>query len=204
MPEYDYYEFSLSGSPRRYTRSQSFSYHNQPRSTRLRCPENCAAISVDTYNDLYGRERKAVSHNESLLRENRTLKNDYRVVYQQNQDLRGELNDLKGRYSRDDNILPKLRRRITSLKEDLDIKELTLRDLRLEKDRADIRIRTLTGTVRRQNDEISGLGDDLACLRRTHKKDQHDLGVRDEEVKRLRRRLGCREPFYFSRYGSIF
>ncbi|KAI0534777.1 hypothetical protein GGR58DRAFT_504953 [Xylaria digitata] len=204
MHEYDYYEFSLSGSPRRYTRSQSFSHHNQPRRTRIRCPEACAGISVDTYNDLYSRERKAVSHNESLMRENKSLKNDYRVVYQQNRDLRVELNQLKGRYSLDEDTLPKLRRRITGLKADLDSRELTLRDLREQKDLADTRIRTLSETVSRQGAEITGLGDDVARLRRIHKRDQRDLGEAWNLVHDLKRQVKCREPLYFPRYGSIF
>ncbi|TGJ82869.1 hypothetical protein E0Z10_g5892 [Xylaria hypoxylon] len=215
MAEYDYIKISASGNPR-FVRSQSFSHHHRPRYTpRVRCPENCACVSVEAWNELIERERKTLSDNETLVRENRTLKTDYRAINQENRRLQGSNRDLQAQigqhYSRDEDTAAKLRRRIVALKAEVDGHSVALHDLKKEKEVGDIRIRELSQTVSAQGVEITQLEDDVVRMHRLHKKDQHDLGVRTEEVRQawgfvtdLRRQLRkCRDPLSFRRYDLV-
>ncbi|KAI1352866.1 hypothetical protein F5Y01DRAFT_278870 [Xylaria sp. FL0043] len=208
MPEYDYIKFT-STSPR-FVRSQSFHHHHRPRQharTGTRCREDCACVSVEDWNDMVERERSARSTNESLARDNRTLKADLRAVYADNQRLQSakrELQDEVDALRRDDDVVSKFRRRMAALKAELDGKDLALQQLSKDKELADIRVRELSQTVSDQGAEIAKLEDDNALLKKIHKRDQHNLGVQTEKtneawsmVSELQRRLSDCRPFRF-------
>ncbi|KAI3340518.1 hypothetical protein F4824DRAFT_497477 [Ustulina deusta] len=194
MPEYDYVKIT---SPPRFQRSQSFSHHHhhhhRPRHARARCPENCACVSVDHWNDAVERER--------------SLKDELRIVCQENQrlqsskrGLQAEVDQLRGHLSHDGDAAAKLRRRVAALKAEVEAKDAALRELQKEKEVADIRVRELSVTVSNQGAELTQLEDDAVRMRRAHQKDQYDLGVRIDEARRawgmvsdLQRRLrDCR------------
>ncbi|KAI0452907.1 hypothetical protein F5B21DRAFT_505815 [Xylaria acuta] len=213
MPEYDYIKISTAGEPR-FVRSHSFSHHHRPRHIRTRCPENCACVSLEEWNNLVERERSTRSASETLTRENRILKTDIHTILKDNRRLQGsnrdlqvEIDQLKGHYAHDEDNAVKSRRRIAALKAEIDNKDVALHDLKKDKDLADIRVRELSQTVTDQSAELSRLEDEIALLNRIHKKDQHDLGVRTEEVREawslvrdLQRQLRkWRDPFPFRR-----
>jgi chromosome segregation ATPase len=220
MPEYDYFKISTSAWPP-FERSRSFSHHHHhqhqhPRHhIRSRCPDNCARVSTDEWNLSIERERSVRTTNETLTRENRTLKSDLRASHQENRrlkdcnrNLQDELDELKRHHSRDDNF----RRRMAALKAEVDSKDHALHELQKEKNFADIRVRELSQTVTDQAREITQLEDDTALLGQAHKKDQRDLGARTQEVREawsliedLRRQLRkCRDPLPFRRrYGFL-
>ncbi|KAI0415524.1 hypothetical protein F5X98DRAFT_213262 [Xylaria grammica] len=214
MPEYDRIKISTTEYPR-VLRSQSFSHHYRPHRTRARCPENCACVTVDAWNDLVEGERMTLENNESLKRENRSLKTDYRVIYQDNRrlqgsnrDLQAEVDQLKGRYTRDEDSTPKLRRRVAALKAERDGKDLALDELkeenkllRREKEIADTRVRELTQTVKDEGTRIDQLRDDMARVHQIRKQDQEDIKYAWGLVDKLQRRLReYRDPFSFRRY----
>ncbi|KAI0423598.1 hypothetical protein F5Y09DRAFT_207356 [Xylaria sp. FL1042] len=206
MAEYDYIKFT---SVPRFMRSQSFHHHHRPRRT-TRCREDCACVSVEDWNDMVERERTARATSESLARDKRALKDDVRVLYHENQhlktskrELQDEVDQLRGHVCRDDDVV-KYRRRNAALHAEVTDKEVKLHDLRKEKEHLETRVRELSQTVSDQGAEITQLQDEIARLKRVHKKDQHDLGVRIEEVREawslvsdLQRRLRDCRPFPF-------
>ncbi|RYC56697.1 hypothetical protein CHU98_g9508 [Xylaria longipes] len=213
MPDYEHIKISTSGEPR-FVRSHSFSHHHRPHYIRPRCPENCACVTLEEWNNLVERERSTRAANESLTRENRTLKSDTHAVHKDNRrlqasnrELQDEIDQLKAHHSRDEDNTAKFRRRMAAMKAEVENKDLALLDLKKDKDLADIRVRELSQTVTDQSMEITQLKDDVVLYRRIHKKDQYDLGVRTEEVSEawslvrdLQRRLRkCRDPFPFRR-----
>jgi chromosome segregation ATPase len=219
MPGYDYIKISTSSHPH-FVRSQSFSHHHRPRQhIRVRCPDNCASVPAEDWSNLVERERNARSANDTLTRENRSLKSDLRAAVQENrrlQDRNQELQDtveqLTRHHSRDDNITAKLRRRLADFKAEVNDKDHIIHELKKEKDLADIRVRELSHTVSCQATEITQLDDEVKALNHIHKKEQHELGVRTEKVKEawsliddLRRQLSlhkCREHIPLRRrYG---
>ncbi|KAI8955139.1 hypothetical protein F4801DRAFT_376505 [Xylaria longipes] len=213
MPDYERIKISTSGEPR-FVRSHSFSHHHRPHYIRPRCPENCACVTLEEWNNLVERERSTRAANESLTRENRTFKSDTHAVHKDNRrlqasnrELQDEIDQLKAHHSRDEDNTAKFRRRMAAMKAEVENKDLALLDLKKDKDLADIRVRELSQTVTDQSMEITQLKDDVVLYRRIHKKDQYDLGVRTEEVSEawslvrdLQRRLRkCRDPFPFRR-----
>ncbi|KAI1754813.1 hypothetical protein F4782DRAFT_528172 [Xylaria castorea] len=213
MPDYDYIKIATSGEPR-FARSHSFSHHHRPRHTRPRCPDNCACVSLEEWNSQVERERSTRSANETLTRENRTLKSDIHATIKENRrlqginrDLQDEVDQLKAHHSRDENNAAKFRRRMEALKAEIESKDVALHELKKDRDLADIRVRELSQTVTDQSTEVTQLKDEIHLLRRIHKKDQHDLGVRTEEVREawslvreLQRQLRkWHDPFRFRR-----
>ncbi|KAI0403423.1 hypothetical protein F4802DRAFT_571325 [Xylaria palmicola] len=202
LPEYDHVKITAPGRSH-FVRSHSFSHHHRPRFGWTRCPEDCARVSLGEWNDLIERERGARSADESLARENRTLKSDLRTMYQEtrrldgrNRELQAEVNELRAHYHHyphyhhprddgddDDVAAARFRRRVAALRAEVDGKERALRDLRKEKELVDVRVRELTQTVTDQGAEISQLAEDVERLRRSRKKDRHELGVRAEAVR---------------------
>ncbi|KAI0860243.1 hypothetical protein F4860DRAFT_479751 [Xylaria cubensis] len=213
MPDYDYIKVSTSGEPR-FARSHSFSHHHRPRHFRPRCPDNCACVSLEDWNSLVERERNTRSANETLTRENQTLKTDIRATIKENRRLQGinrdqhdEIESLKAHHLREEDNVGKFRRRMAALKAEIDSKDVALHELKKDKEIADIRVRELSQTVTDQSTEVTQLKDEISLLRRIHNKDQYDLGVRTEEVREawslvrdLQRQLRkCRDPFSFRR-----
>ncbi|KAI1123500.1 hypothetical protein F5Y10DRAFT_51892 [Nemania abortiva] len=199
MPSYEYVEIPTAG----HSRSRSFSYYRPLHHVRPRCPDNCARVSLDDYNILVESERNARVANDRLARENRRLQVS-------NQDLQDRVDQSRGHHSREE----KMRRKIEVLRLELEAKDLELRDLKKEKDLADIRVRELSQTVTDQNLEIDRLEDEIRSLKHVHKKDKHALGERLGErteqwrqaralVEDLQRQLQrYREPFFSRRpYG---
>ncbi|KAI0543829.1 hypothetical protein F4679DRAFT_79819 [Xylaria curta] len=212
MPDYDYIKVSTGEA--RFPRSHSFSHHHRPRHFRPRCPDNCACVTLEDWNNLVERERSTRSTNDTLTRENQTLKTDIRATIKENRRLQAinrdqheEIDQLKAHHLRDEDIAGKFRRKMTALNAEIHNKDVALHELKKDKDIADIRVRELSQTVTDQSTEVTQLKDEISLLRRIQKKDQHDLGVRTEEVREawslvrdLQRQLRkCRDPFSFRR-----
>ncbi|KAI8634374.1 hypothetical protein F5Y19DRAFT_413221 [Xylariaceae sp. FL1651] len=215
LPMPDFVRISTTGRPH-FVRSQSFSHHHhQPRHyTRPRCPDDCACVSVDDWNNLVERERSTRSTNEKLARENRALKGDLHASHQENhrlqdcnRDLQGDVDQLRRSHSRDEDISAKFRRRMAALKAEADNKDHIIRELQKESGLLDTRVRELTETVSNQAAEVTQLVDEVSDLRRAYKKERHELGVQTEKareawslVDELRRQLArYRDPLPFRR-----
>ncbi|KAI1428901.1 hypothetical protein F5Y12DRAFT_640019 [Xylaria sp. FL1777] len=210
MTDYDYIE--ITSGPR-YVRSHR--YHHGQRQYRARHPENCARVTVDEWNDVVDRERTARSTHDTLKRHNHSLKADLTAIFDENQRLRSSRRDLQSeveklrvsytsRVDDDTNLSARLRRRMTDLRAEVDTRDLALRDLRREKDFADRRVRIMSRTITDQGAELTHLEDELARMKRIHKRDRRDLGVQTEAARDawgfaggLQRRLSDYRSFPF-------
>ena len=190
------YEYVRRVPSPRFTRSRSFSYHTRPRfsspsssssSCRLPCPDSCACVTIDDWNDLSQRERESRERADKLRHDNRRLKEDLAAL-------------------RDDTH----RRRVTVLRAELENRNIELEDLRREREVADIRVREISQTLTEKNLEIDALSEKNRLLIRANKHYKHDLEVRGKEARdawdivgELQRRLdGFRHhPFSFRSYG---
>ncbi|KAI1358138.1 hypothetical protein F5Y08DRAFT_126633 [Xylaria arbuscula] len=196
MPEYEY--IRRTPSPR-FIRSHSFSYQTRPRFCRLRCPENCACVSLDDWNELSQRERSAREKVEKL-----------RGAHAENRRLKQQLEELSSSHRlRDTEEGVKARRRMTALRADLENKNVELHDLRRDKEVADIRVREISQTLTDKNMEIDDLTEKNRQLARANRGYKHDLEARAKEARNawdivgeLRRQLrGFQHPFSFRSYG---
>ncbi|KAK5634255.1 hypothetical protein RRF57_009969 [Xylaria bambusicola] len=189
MPEYEY----IRRSPTPLVRPRSFSYQSRPRHCRLRCPENCACVSVGEWNDLAMGERTAREAADALRTELRATSRENMRLQASRRELQAELEQLRAGHG---DAGAKFRRRVAKLAAEVD-------DLRREKEVADIRIREISQTVTDKNLEIDQLQEENRQLARIHKRDKQDAREAWTLVGELQRRLrDCRHVFGFPRpYG---
>ncbi|KAI0205557.1 hypothetical protein F4808DRAFT_237920 [Astrocystis sublimbata] len=179
----DYGRIKITTYEPQYMRSHSFSHRHRPHRTRLRCPENCACVGIEEWDDLVVREQSARAANDRLMRENRVLKRE-------NQRLLDQLP------SREDEIASKFRRKIIGLKTDLERKDSVLHGLEKDGDLANRRIRELTKTVKDQSDENTQLQDRIDALDSHRRKDQSALKEALARVHDLQRQLLKYREYY--------
>ncbi|KAI0503246.1 hypothetical protein F5B22DRAFT_558971 [Xylaria bambusicola] len=188
MPEYEY----VRRSPSPFIRSRSFSYQTRPRHCRLRCPENCACVSVEEWNELAINERTARESADNLRTELRATSRENNRLQATKRELQAELEQLRGH----GDAVAKFKRRMAKLAAEVE-------GLRKEKEVADIRIREISQTVTDKNLEIDQLQEENRQLARIHKRDKQETREAWKLVTDLQRRLhDCRHVFGFPRpYG---
>ncbi|KAI1506371.1 hypothetical protein F5X99DRAFT_422986 [Biscogniauxia marginata] len=211
MPEY--VRITPSGR-QQFVRSHSFSHHHHHhhRSRYLpRCPDNCASISVEQWEKLCDQNKDLFSLKEALTRENETLKNEVQAVNTENirlrelnQQLDGEVHELRRALSRDGDNTDRFRRRVAALKAELDQKEHALRHLEKENATLGVRVRELTRTVTDQGDEIAALlGWKRRCedFERRYEKARRSLADHAAELKEYK--IVIDEQRYVRRRDSV-
>ncbi|KAI0140499.1 hypothetical protein GGR57DRAFT_425470 [Xylariaceae sp. FL1272] len=161
----EYIRISSSGRPY-FVRSRSFSHHHHhPRPHHRRCSDDCSGKTIEEWNKLVEMERDAVARNEQLAAEKKTLKADFRAVYNDNlrlQERNKELVDaLNARRRSDDHIADNFRHRLVELKNENDAKDVTIDKILKERDRLAARVREISKTLTNQDDEIRNLNDTL-------------------------------------------
>ncbi|CAJ2511304.1 Uu.00g069290.m01.CDS01 [Anthostomella pinea] len=185
MPEF--VRVTPSGQ-RQFVRSQSFSHHQHHSRPhyRPRCPDNCACVTIEQWDNLCDQNRNFLSVNETLTRENRTLKSDLQALNQEvhrlrvfNQQIIDEVQELK-RHPTDEDNVGRYRRRVAELKTEVSGKDHDIRRLEKENGNFKIRVRTLTETVTGKDREI----EKLTSLCHDWKRDSNHWKERSAEFER--------------------
>ncbi|KAI1076446.1 hypothetical protein F5B20DRAFT_325627 [Whalleya microplaca] len=146
------------------SRSHSFSHHHHGHHHwhhhRDRCFEDCAGVTIEQWNSLYNENKDYRTRNETLLRENQTLKADLQDNHRLhviNQQLANEVEDLKRSLSNDNSHTDKFRRRVADLKDEVDKKERHIHHLEKDNGILNARVREITRTMSDLQHEISEL-----------------------------------------------
>ncbi|KAI1411245.1 hypothetical protein F5Y13DRAFT_64541 [Hypoxylon sp. FL1857] len=192
-----------------YVRSTSFHDHHDPNHHhhhrhhyRTRCFDNCAGISLEQWNSLCDQNKAVIASNESLTRENQSLKSELQATTQErnqlvadNRLLADEVDSLRRSHSHshhDGEAAERFRRRIAALKTELDNQDRLVS--RLEKENATLstRVRVLTETVsgyfnwQREAERLQSL---LEKTRRALSARNRELNESEAVVEEQRRRL---------------
>ncbi|KAL7624130.1 hypothetical protein AAE478_005687 [Parahypoxylon ruwenzoriense] len=141
-----------------FVRSHSFSHHHDDPHHRYhyrtRCFDSCAGISLEQWNILCEQNKNFVASNETLTRDNQTLKSDLEASNQENQRLHAfnqqmidEVGELRRSRSRDSENSERFRRRVAALKTEVDNKDKEIERLEKENTTLSARVRVLTQTV---------------------------------------------------------
>ncbi|KAI0384847.1 hypothetical protein F5Y04DRAFT_222370 [Hypomontagnella monticulosa] len=186
------FEYCIRTAPARqhFVRSNSFSHHHDHhRHYRTRCFDNCAGISLEKWNKLCDQNKDLITSNDSLARENQTLKADLQTSTQEtsrlvayNQQLYDENLGLRRSLTHDGENMGRFVRRVADLKTEVEHKEERIRYL-------DKRVDVLSETVTEANRQISSwrkTADDvetrLTDVTRRLKEAKRLLGERTREL----------------------
>ncbi|KAI1372243.1 hypothetical protein F4677DRAFT_268700 [Hypoxylon crocopeplum] len=182
---------TASGRPQ-FLRSYSFSHHDNHhhhRHHRTRCFDNCAGIALEDWNSLCEQNKDFIARNETLTRENQTLKGDLRTSNQErdrlftySQQLKDEIDGLRRSYSHDGDRAARFSRRVADLSTEVEKKDRDIRRLEKNNTILDKRVHVLSDTVSEKNQEISDLASELLGWQRRYEKARRMLEIRTREL----------------------
>ncbi|KAI1637267.1 hypothetical protein F4809DRAFT_329542 [Biscogniauxia mediterranea] len=163
MPEY--VRITSSGRPQ-FVRSHSFSHHlHHHHRTRYvpRCPEHCAAVTVEQWDSLVDQNKGLADGNAALTREKESLKAELHASGQElgrlrdtNARLDGEVHELRRRRSGgSSDELDRFRRRVAALKHEVDERDAAVARLERDVGVLNVRVRELSRTVDLKDAEIA-------------------------------------------------
>ncbi|KAI1403525.1 hypothetical protein F4819DRAFT_484600 [Hypoxylon fuscum] len=155
------FEYRIKTTPtgrQQFVRSQSFSHHHDHHHHRhhfrTRCFDNCAGISLEQWNSLCEQEKTLIASNDTLTRENQTLKGDLQASTQENtrllaynQQLADEVDGLRRSHSHDGENTERFRRRVAALRTEVESKDREVHRLERDNDTLATRVRVLSQTV---------------------------------------------------------
>ncbi|OTB12042.1 hypothetical protein K445DRAFT_205187 [Daldinia sp. EC12] len=202
-----------------FTRSQSFSHHHDHRPRyqyRSRCFDGCAEIPLEKWNSIREQKKDLMERNDVLTRENQTLKNDLQASTQENsrlvahhQQMLEEIEELRRTRGLDAEAAERFRRRVQTLKMEVDKKDKDILDLRRDNETLSKRVCVMTETIstlhqrisekaaanKKRRDDYQKTVDDYTCrlekARRTLADRRRELDERDalidEQCRMLRR-----------------
>ncbi|KAI1487067.1 hypothetical protein F5X96DRAFT_687673 [Biscogniauxia mediterranea] len=165
MPEY--VKITSSGRPQ-FVRSHSFSHHlhHHHHHTRYvpRCPEHCAAVTVEQWDSLVEQNKGLADSNAALSREKEALKAE---LHASGQEL-GRLRDANARLddelrrqrsgsgsNNNDELVDRFRRRVAALKHEVDERDAAVARLERDVGVLGVRVRELSRTVDLKDAEIA-------------------------------------------------
>ncbi|KAI2611514.1 uncharacterized protein GGS25DRAFT_483036 [Hypoxylon fragiforme] len=191
------YRYRTSPSGRQqFGRSYSFSHHhdNHRHHHRPRCFDNCAGISVEQWNSLCQQNKDFIASNDVLSRENQTLKAQLQAaikengrLHARNQQLAEEIHGLRRSHSHDGENAEKFRRRMASLRTEIESKEKEIQQLNKKNETFTTRVDVLTQTVSDQHRRISELSKQLDRQKRAGDSQAlfEDVKARLESIKHI-------------------
>ncbi|KAI0602379.1 hypothetical protein F4775DRAFT_602341 [Biscogniauxia sp. FL1348] len=160
MPEY--VRITSSGRPQ-FVRSHSFSHHHHHHRTRYvpRCPENCAAVTVEQWDGLVEQNKGLAESNAALAREKDSLKTELQASGQEasrlrdaNAHLHREVHELRQRPNNSEEV-ERFRRRVAALKHEVGERDAAVARLERDVGVLNVRVRELSRTVDDKDAEIA-------------------------------------------------